>query len=350
MNSIMRKYCQSRQQEQDNLIMKKINLKRLKQLLNACEHKKIAVIGDVMLDRYIWGRVSRISPEAPVPVVEVSEESMRIGGAGNVANNILSLHGNPLLFGIIGDDAAGKDVLSRLESKGLDTSCIVPDQDRPTTMKTRIIAHSQHVVRADFESKDDIPGDIENRLIKLLEEKIGDIQGIIIEDYNKGVVTKSLINKVMNIALENHCPVAVDPKFNNFFEYQNVTVFKPNLNETQNALGFMLDSDERIDLAGKMLLDRLKCEHVLITRGKEGLSLYSRNGFIGRVYTKARKIADVSGAGDTVIGTLSMIIAAGGDILEAATIANHAAGTVVAEVGIVPVKPEKIIESFQNDS
>jgi len=329
--------------------MKTIKTNRLLHLLNRCKGKKIAVIGDVMLDRYIWGKVARISPEAPVPVVEVQEESMRLGGAANVANNIFSLGGIPVLFGVIGDDSAGIDLMRLLTEKKFEKFGIYVDKNRPTTLKTRIIAHNQHVVRADFEKTDDISDELAAQLVKKIHSLMGELNGIIIQDYNKGIITKSLIKQVIGLALKHDCLIAVDPKFNNFFEYKNVTLLKPNIAETQNALGFALDSDERITIAGRLLLERLHCKNVLITRGLEGMSLFSENGSERKVKTKARKIHDVSGAGDTVISTLTMILAAGGDIVEAATIANHAAGVVCGEVGIVPIDPEKLLESVEND-
>jgi len=329
--------------------MKEVKRKTLVHLLNKIKKKKVAVIGDIMVDRYIKGRVSRISPEAPVPVVEVTDEYVRIGGAGNVANNIYTLGGTPLLFGIIGADEAGRNLVKIMQEKNLETAGILTDKSRPTTLKTRIIAQNQHVVRADFESKECISQEIDDKLLDLLEKNIGTIDGIILEDYNKGVLSKSIISRVIELAGKHNCPVTVDPKFNNFFEYRNVTLFKPNIGETRSALGFSLDSEERISVAGRLLLERLNCENVLITRGSQGMSLFSKDGFEGRIKTKAKKIADVSGAGDAVISTITLILAAAGDIQDAAIIANHAAGVVVGEVGIVPIEPEKILESFDND-
>lgn len=329
--------------------MKTISKKRLNELLNNCKSKTIAVIGDVMLDRYIWGKVARISPEAPVPVVEVNRESYQLGGAANVANNIKSLGGIPLLFGIVGNDHSGKDLKNLMEEKGFNNEGILIDEGRPTTLKTRIIADDQHVVRADFESTEDISQNLSDKLFKIVESSINEIDGIIIQDYNKGFIIKTFIKSLIKLALKHNCPITIDPKFNNFFEYKNVTLFKPNIVETQNALGFSLDSDERVAIAGKLLLERLKCENVLITRGSEGMSLFTNDDSEYKVETKARTIHDVSGAGDTVISALTMILAAGGDILEAATISNHGAGVVCGEIGIVPITAEKLIDSFENN-
>lgn len=329
--------------------MKTISKKRLNELLKNCKDKTIAVIGDVMLDRYIWGKVARISPEAPVPVVEVNRESYQLGGAANVANNIKSLGGIPLLFGIVGNDHSGKDLKNLMEEKGFNNEGILIDNGRPTTLKTRIIADDQHVVRADFESTEDISQSLSDKLFKIVERSMNEIDGIIIQDYNKGFIIKSFIKNLIKLAIKHNCPITVDPKFNNFFEYKKVTLFKPNIVETQNALGFSLDSDERVTIAGKLLIERLKCENVLITRGSEGMSLFSNSDSENKVETKARTIHDVSGAGDTVISALTMILAAGGDILEAATISNHGAGVVCGEVGIVPITSEKLKDSFEKD-
>lgn len=326
-----------------------ITSKRLKQLLVACKDKRIAVIGDIMLDKYIWGKVSRISPEAPVPVVDVHNESIRLGGAANVANNIKNLGGIPLLFGVIGDDHAGSDIKILLKKEQFDTVGIHIAKSRPTTLKTRIIADNQQVVRTDFESTEDVSGNESEGLIRSLKETIHDIDGIILQDYNKGVVTKNVIEMAVGLALERNCPVSADPKFNNFFDYSGVTIFKPNVSETQNALGFGLDSEERVEIAGKLLIGRLKCKNVLITRGSEGMSLFAENGTVKKVKTKARVIHDVSGAGDTVIGTLTLMLAGGGDVVEAAAISNFAAGVVCSEVGIVPVTQEKLIDAVEND-
>ncbi|MFC1554047.1 D-glycero-beta-D-manno-heptose-7-phosphate kinase [candidate division KSB1 bacterium] len=329
--------------------MDKLKIRKIKQLLNKSKGKKIAVFGDVMLDRYMWGKVSRISPEAPVPVVEVFKENNQLGGAANVANNIRSLGGTPFLFGIVGGDAAGKDILTLMKSNDLETVGIHTDESRPTTLKTRIIANNQHVVRADLEKKDELTYEMSNELLSTLSDVIKNIDGIIIQDYNKGVITKDIIHKVIEMAGKNDIPIAVDPKLNNFLEYKNVTLFKPNIFETQNALGFALDTSHTVSIAGKLLLDKLNCENVLITRSSKGMSLFTKGESEKTIQTKARKIHDVSGAGDTVISTLLLILTAGGSIYESAVIANYAAGVVCGEVGIVPVEPGTLLKYIQDD-
>jgi rfaE bifunctional protein kinase chain/domain len=317
--------------------------KRLRELLGNFSGKRVAVVGDLMLDRYYWGSVHRVSPEAPVPVVEVDTESVRFGGAANVANNIQALGGRAFLIGLVGDDHPGGMFKKMLGDQGLDTAGIVTDSARPTTIKTRVIAAGQHVVRIDNESKQDCPGLLRTRLIDAVRSNIRSLDGIIIEDYNKGVVTRDLIHAVIAAANEHGKPVAVDPKFNNFFEYKNVTVFKPNRREVEEALGGKLKTATEVERAGKSLLESLNARNVLLTRGEEGMSLFQSDGTITHFPTTAADVQDVSGAGDTVISTLTMALVAGGDITESCILANCAGGVVVGAVGIVPILPEQLL-------
>lgn len=315
----------------------KFNKKRIDELFEKFNGKNIVIVGDLMLDVYIWGKVGRISPEAPVPVVEVEEESYRLGGAANVGLNIKSLGGNPILVGVIGYDREGTILDALMKENDFIRDGIILDEERPTTVKTRIIAHSQHVVRVDKEDKKDITEEMENKILTFLENQKSSIDAIIFEDYNKGVLTKSLIHRVVDFARRNNIIVTVDPKFNNFFEYKNVTVFKPNRKETEDALQMKIDSEEKVIEAGKKLKEILQPEYLLITRGDKGMTLFSSDSRIDSIPTRARKVADVSGAGDTVIATLTIALASGAEIREAATIANLAAGLVCEEVGIVPI-------------
>jgi len=299
-----------------------------------------------MLDRYFWGSVARISPEAPVPVVEVDSESTRLGGAANVANNVAALGGIPLMMGVVGDDAAGQMLKGIIEELHFPTTGIVTDDSRPTTVKTRVIAHNQHVVRIDHEEKSDIGIGTQQKLKKVLEREIDGIDGIILEDYNKGVLAKSLIVGVIDMARKKHKIVAVDPKFNNFFEYKGVTIFKPNRKETEEALGTRLHNDESIEKAGRELLKRLQAENVLLTLGERGMTLFEQSGAVSTIPTAARKVADVSGAGDTVVSTLTVALAAGASIGESAALANVAGGIVCGEVGIVPIDKKALFEAM----
>ncbi len=303
-----------------------------------------------MLDRYFWGSVNRISPEAPVPVVDVVEESTRLGGAANVANNIASLGGIPVMVGVIGDDQNGKNILGIVEEMKFPTSGMITDSSRPTTLKTRVIANHQHVVRIDHEVKVDIDGSIQKKILDAMKHQIKTLDGIILEDYNKGVLTKQLIKDTIALANEYGKIIAVDPKFNNFFEYQEVTVFKPNKKETEEALGRRLHSMNDIESAGRDLLQRLRARNVLLTLGERGMVLIERKGPMTHIPTAARKVADVSGAGDTVVSTLTMALAAGSDIREAATLANYAGGIVCGEVGIAPVARKVLYETVLEQS
>lgn len=302
-----------------------------------------------MLDRYIWGTVSRISPEAPVPVVDVDDEQSRLGGAANVARNVRSLGGEPILVGVVGDDNSGKQLLQHIADLGFSHEGVVVDRQRPTTVKTRIIAHAQHVVRIDRESRRDITPDVLTKIINFLTPGIGNVDGIILEDYNKGVVTKDLIGHVTQLARTHRKIVTVDPKFTNFFEYRNVTVFKPNRKEVEEALGMHLATEDDITAAGKELLRRLNAGSVLITKGEQGMTLFEADGSVSHVPTMARNVADVSGAGDTVVATLTMALAAGANVREASTLANFAGGIVCGYVGIVPVDVSELRDAVLSD-
>jgi len=330
--------------------MKKIQLKRFNDLLSNIKDKKIAIVGDLMVDRYFWGSVSRISPEAPVPVVDIDREFSQLGGASNVGNNIKSLGGKPFLIGVIGNDNTGSQLLELLKENQFSDDGIVVDDARATTIKTRIIADNQHIVRTDREHRNEIPKSIEKKVIKVIEYILSDCEGVIIEDYNKGLLKKRVIHKTIALANQYKIPVAIDPKFNNFFEYKNSTIFKPNQREAEQNLGVRITSDEVLFDAGKKLLERLDCENVLITRGEKGMALFKKSGECIQVPTRAREVHDVSGAGDTVIATLTSVLVAGGDIEEAATIANYAAGVVCSEVGVVPIDLNKLKEAFKRNN
>jgi rfaE bifunctional protein kinase chain/domain len=327
-----------------------ISNKRLNELKKGFEGKRIAVIGDMMLDGYFWGDVKRISPEAPVPVLEVEDEFFRFGGAANVAYNILTLGGIPVPVGVIGNDNYGNIFSSLLKEKNIEGSGIIIDNDRPTTTKTRVIANSQHVVRIDKESKAYISNKIESKISSYLESTIDKLDGIILQDYNKGILTPSLISKIITLANKKNIMITVDPKFDNFFEYKNVTVFKPNKKETETVLGIRIKDDKDISSAGRNLLHKLNSEYVLLTLGEEGIAVFEKGDKERRMPTKARKVADVSGAGDTVISTLTIGLAAGANIYEACFLANYAAGIVCGEVGIVPIEKETLFETVLKEN
>ncbi|HXX65274.1 MAG TPA: D-glycero-beta-D-manno-heptose-7-phosphate kinase, partial [Bacteroidota bacterium] len=299
---------------------------QVRRLLENFQGKRIAVVGDLMIDRYYWGSVHRVSPEAPVPVVEVESESIRLGGAANVANNILALGGSPLLCGLIGDDYGGSLFRDLLKGQNLDAGGVIVDPARPTTMKTRVIAAGQHVVRIDNELKQECSSALEAKLVGELRARIGTLDGIIIEDYNKGAVTRGVIRAVIDAANARGIPVTVDPKLNNFFEFTGVTVFKPNRREVEEALGGRLRTPSDIEGAGRRLLETLRARNVLLTRGEEGMSLFESDGTVTHYPTTAEVVQDVSGAGDTVISTLTMALVSGASVRESCVLANCAGG------------------------
>jgi D-glycero-beta-D-manno-heptose-7-phosphate kinase len=320
---------------------------RTHEILSGIQGKRIAVVGDVMLDRYFWGAVHRISPEAPVPVIDIERETAHLGGASNVAANIQSLGAVPLMLGIVGKDADGERLMGLLGEAKMSVSGIIADASRPTTVKTRIMGNNQHIARLDREVKTPIAENVANALLEALKRDVASLTGVILEDYNKGVITPFLIREIIALARQYSVPVFVDPKFANFFAYQGVTLFKPNTKETHDALGFALSSEEDVQKAGKILLEKLNCENVLITLGARGMQLFERNGNIHTVRTQARHIADVSGAGDTAIATLAAAYSAGASIVESAFLANAAAGAVCEEPGIVAITPSRLLAATQ---
>ncbi|MCL6098365.1 MAG: D-glycero-beta-D-manno-heptose-7-phosphate kinase [Bacteroidetes bacterium] len=326
-----------------------VSLKKLNGLKNNFKGKRIAVIGDLMLDCYFWGAVSRISPEAPVPVVEVDEEFYRFGGAMNVAYNIQTLGGVSFPIGVIGNDNEGKLFRGLLNKTGITDKGIVVDRKRPTTAKTRVIANKQHVVRIDKEKTHSISAQTENKILGLLKKQIKNIDAVILQDYNKGVMTERLIKEVVTICTKAKKIVTVDPKFNNFFTYQSVTVFKPNRKEAEDVLGIRINTDADITNAGLKLLEKLNCKYALLTLGEKGIALFEKGKPERRIPTKARKVSDVSGAGDTVISTLTMALTAGADIYDAAYLANYAGGLVCQEVGIVPIELNNLFNAVADE-
>jgi len=325
--------------------MIKITEKRLRQLKENFNGKRIAIVGDMMLDIYYWGDVKRISPEAPVPVLEVENEIYRFGGAANCALNITKLSGIPEPIGIIGYDNYGSIFTSLLSEFNIDSHGIIEDDKRPTTAKTRVIADSQHIVRIDKESKEVVSKSIQNKIFNYVKSIIKDLDGIILQDYNKGVLSEELITQIIELANKNKKLITVDPKFHNFFSYKNVTVFKPNKKEAEDVLGMKIISDEDISLAGNTLLKKLNAKNILLTLGEKGIAVFEKGKPEKRMPTKARKVADVSGAGDTVISTLTIALAARANIYEASYLANYAGGIVCEEVGIVPIEIDKLFDT-----
>jgi len=316
--------------------------------LDKLKSSTLLVVGDIMLDHFIWGKVTRISPEAPVPVVDIQNESIMLGGAANVLNNITSLGGKAIICGVVGNDEMGKKIVHELRLQNVDTEGLVVESSRPTTIKTRVIAHSQQVVRFDRESRGDISSESQKLILDYVKRNIRSISGIIVSDYSKGVVTKALVAGLVKAARETGIPVAVDPKVNHFDYYKGVTVVTPNNLEASQASGIDITDDLTLAAAGRKLLNRLKNNSVLITRGEHGMSLFRREGAPVHIPTVAKEVYDVTGAGDTVIAVFMLALAAGAPMDEAAMIANHAAGIVVGEIGTATVKYEQLKKAIKN--
>jgi len=320
---------------------------RLIKVINHLPRAKILVLGDVMLDVFIWGRVNRISPEAPVPVVDVLNESQRLGGAANVVNNLVSLEAQVLLAGAIGNDEIGRLLVKEVQKLGIDPAGLIIEEDRPTTVKTRIIAHSQQVVRVDKEKRHPLKEDTIKQLLNYIEAHLDELDAILISDYAKGVICPSLMADLKTMVKDKDILVTVDPKVKNIHLYQEMTLVTPNHYEAIQASGFngITDiSEELILTAGKKLLSMLNPQAVLITRGEAGMTLFERDGAITHIPAVAKKVYDVTGAGDTVIATLTAAWASGAELKEAALLANLAAGIVVGEVGTAAVNRNQLLQ------
>jgi len=323
--------------------------KKLEKIVEQAKTKKILVFGDLMVDEYLWGRVTRISPEAPVPIINISSAQLRFGGAANVAFNLMGLGLTPLLVGVVGDDRMGNQFLEMMQKNGLPGQGVIVCPGRSTTVKTRIIGNNQHIARVDQESSEAILSETQEKLFEIFLSNIADISSIIIQDYNKGLVVPQLTQHVTELAERHGKIVTVDPKFENFFSFKNVTVFKPNTKEAEEALAMKIRDEADLIQAGQKLLAELNSKAVLITRGSRGMVLFEKNEdpvFLG---TKALNVADVSGAGDTAIATLTFALAGGSTIKEAVTLSNYAAGLVCEEVGVVPVYLDKLISAVFRD-
>ena len=325
-----------------------MNRKKLLNISKGLKKAKILVVGDMILDEFIWGDVSRISPEAPVPVVEVRSQSNMPGGAANVVSNVRSLGAKSGMAGVIGRDEAGRILKNELARIKADTSGVFQDEKRPTSCKTRIVAHNQQVVRIDREKVGKINKGMHNRLIQFIKKTISKVDAVILEDYGKGVITSSLVNEVVRLAKKYGKIVSVDPKEENFFSYQGVTIITPNHHEAGRALGINIKDKKTLHQAGKEILEKFGSQAVLITLGENGMCLFESNGHITHIPTVAKEVYDVSGAGDTVISVLTMALAVKASMLEAAYLSNFAAGIVVGKVGIGTVSPEELKTAIED--
>jgi D-beta-D-heptose 7-phosphate kinase/D-beta-D-heptose 1-phosphate adenosyltransferase len=318
----------------------------LKGVVKSFRNSRILVVGDLILDRYIWGKVRRISPEAPVPVVEVTDDNFMLGGSANVANNIIALGGKATVAGVAGKDRAGDVMRQLLDEKGIESALF--EDTRPTTIKTRVIAHNQQLVRFDKEESKRISGKVLEDLVAFVRHAAVEHTAVIVSDYKKGVVSRELIRGILQGPRHTRKFLAVDPKVGHFHYYKGVSLITPNLVEASQGSGVEIKDEPSLIKAGKALLNRLTCGAVLITRGEEGMSLFERER-ITHIPTVARHVYDVTGAGDTVIAAFTLAYASGATLQEAAVIANHAAGIVVGEVGTAVVTPKKLLESLKKN-
>lgn len=320
-----------------------LSRRRLDELLAAMRGKRVVVVGDVMLDVYLQGDVERISPEAPVPVVRVRERRYALGGAANVAANVAAAGARPLLVAAVGADDAGARLRKMLRAIGADDRALI-DTMRPTTAKTRLVARAQQMLRVDEEEDGDLSGSDVQRVLDALLPRIARADALVLEDYNKGLLVPGVITAAIDAARSRGVPVVVDPKYRNFFTYRGATVFKPNRRELESALGAAVDLDAEAALP--LTADRLGVDHLLLTLGERGMAIVSAGGSVQQIATTAREVYDVVGAGDTVTAYLATALAAGATALEAAVIANYAAGVEVGKLGAATVTTDEIRGAF----
>lgn len=332
--------------------MQQMTTERVADLTARMHEARIVVYGDVMLDEFVWGDVTRISPEAPVPVVDIKRESVRLGGAANVVANLVALGARAVLVGVIGHDRAGERLQAELNSVGRTSAeaLLITDEARPTTSKTRIIAHNQLVVRADRERRTPVGTETEDELIAALVRALDQASALVVSDYDKGAVTRRVLMEVLPRAVERGRPVLVDPKPRNFDAYQPATLVTPNHHEALRLTNSEDDTDEGMATAARTLRARVNCQAVLITRGERGMMLLAGDGAPVYVETVAREVYDVTGAGDTVIATLAAALASGATLVEAATLANHAAGIVVGKLGTATASAAELVNSFKTEA
>jgi D-beta-D-heptose 7-phosphate kinase/D-beta-D-heptose 1-phosphate adenosyltransferase len=319
-----------------------VTSERIEQIVGRLGGSRILILGDIMLDEYLLGQVDRISPEAPVPVVEITSSKQLLGGSANVAANIRALGEQPILLGVVGPDEASGKLSGLLAQKDITDDAVITDESRQTTIKTRVIAHGQQVVRADREDRHELSADTEQRVLDKFASWADDIQAVIISDYGKGVITAGLLEKVIQICQDKEIFIGVDPKETHFFNYRRVSLITPNHHEAGFAYGLRIRSEADLLEVGAGLLKRLEARSILITRGPDGMSLFQDGAEPTHIPTFARKVFDVTGAGDTVIATFVAAVCAGADLVEAAVVANAAAGITIGEVGTASVMPQQL--------
>ena len=324
-------------------------MNKLIKIVEQFKNKKILVVGDVMLDKYIWGEVSRISPEAPVQVVNVVKESYAPGGASNAANNVAALGAQVFMVGVVGKDSTKKKLVKELKTRNIDVNGLIDGENKRTILKVRVIGRSQQLIRFDYEKKGYVDTKTENNILDFISNKIDEIDAIIVSDYAKGVITKHLMEKLMTLCNKRNKIIVVDPKPKNKEFYRNATLITPNSIEAQQMSSFQEEefSDSDIEKIGKQLLEELN-SNILITKGEKGMSLFEKNGKTTSIPTFAKEVYDIVGAGDTVVASVALALASQASFEDAAIIANHAAGITVGKVGTSTVSTEELKRSIEN--
>ena len=321
-------------------------MESLKKIIPKLKGKKILVFGDLMLDEHIWSKVDRISPEAPVPIADVKRINHVPGGCGNVAVNISTLGGTPYLVGIIGRDSSGDKLLKSLAKAKVSDQHLIKDPERPTILKSRIIAGSQHVVRVDREDRTELSPKLMQKVLQRIENIISQVDAVVISDYGKGMISNITAKAIISLSKKNKKFVAVDPKGIHYSKYAGASILTPNLAEASGASGIKITDDKSLIRTGKLLLKQTKADYLLITRGKDGMSLFSEKETT-HIPVIPREVFDITGAGDTVVATLSLAVAAGARIKNAAILANTAASVVVGKIGTAPCFREELEEALE---
>jgi len=319
---------------------------KLSSFVDKFKDKKIAIVGDLMVDEYFAGRVSRISPEAPVPIVDIDSHFFVCGGAANVAANVASLGGEPLLTGAVGKDHAASQLHWLLKTKNISPSGIFLEGGRKTTVKTRVIAHNQQVVRFDQEHRNPVSQKTEKKIVEFLEKTIPKADAVVVSDYGKGAVTQPIAHSLLSLCRDNGIPSVADSKNFLFLKLEGMTILKPNLAELRRETGIGADGDKSLDEAVRVFLSNLSPEAVVVTRGEKGMSVFDSHGKRTDISAVASEVFDVSGAGDTVLSALSLGLAAGAPVVDAARLANYAASVVVRKVGTATVSPAELKQAI----
>jgi D-beta-D-heptose 7-phosphate kinase/D-beta-D-heptose 1-phosphate adenosyltransferase len=331
-----------------------MDYQRAQQIISKFPDLRIVTVGDLMLDEFIWGEARRISPEAPTPVVEVKRETWHLGGAANVVSNLLELGARAIPIGVVGSDDAAKIVRDRFAERNAGIDGVITDDSRPTTRKTRVIAHSgrqyQQIVRADREDRSPVSNVVEDRIIAAFNQAISNADAVIVSDYDKGVLTPRVLGALIGATRSRAKMVCLDPKIRNFAHYREVDVITPNQSEAERASGVEIIDEPSLGAAARRIRDMLGCKNVLITRGELGMSLLGseEDEEMTHIPTTAREVYEVTGAGDTVIATLALALASGANLKEAAIIANHAAGVVVGKMGVAAVSRDELLDALKN--